>query len=277
MLNGLKREKERNRLRFFTNMVYTFFVFCIFLLLAGVFINIAENKGNVRESYIFNKRPTIVITGSMDPTIVVNSIVLLEPVEFEDLEVGDIIRYTSYQGYSILHRVISKHDTYVATKGDANERADSFVVTPAQVTGRVTEIHNEYAGFLTFLFGQFQYEAMGQSVLRACAGFIGLGIFVSCCIVMSMLIFETITTTYFFLKYKEDLVESSSYWVDYVPMQESQKDILLRYQEKFKEVNPIKKIILAYKFRKYYNGLCNIERETRKASRWVKNLNKWLN
>ena len=98
MFKKLKEEKNKNNLRFFTYIVYGILIFLVFLILLGVFLNIFENKGNVRESYIFNKRPTVVITGSMEPVIKVNSIVILEPVEFSDIEVGDIIRYTSYQG-----------------------------------------------------------------------------------------------------------------------------------------------------------------------------------
>ena len=168
MFKKLKEEKNKNNLRFFTYIVYCILIFLVFLILVGVFLNIFENKGKVRESYIFNKRPTVVITGSMEPVIKVNSIVILEPVEFSDIEVGDIIRYTSYQGYSVMHRVISKNVSYLATKGDANEKPDTFAVMPDQVTGRVTEIHNEFAEPLTAIFGQFQYGAIGQSILRAC-------------------------------------------------------------------------------------------------------------
>ena len=276
MFKKLKEEKNKNNLRFFTYIVYGILIFLVFLILLGVFLNIFENKGNVRESYIFNKRPTVVITGSMEPVIKVNSIVILEPVEFSDIEVGDIIRYTSYQGYSVMHRVISKNVSYIATKGDANEKPDTFAVMPSQVTGRVTEIHNEFAEPLTAIFGQFQYGAVGQSVLRACLGFIFIGICISVCVVMFVLVFEMITTTYFFKKYNLELVDSSSYWVDIVPNKEGQIDILNRYLESFEKANLFMKVILAYNFRRYYNGLCNIEKETNKTEKRIKALTKYL-
>lgn len=276
MLRFIKT-KEENRLRFFTYLVYSICILFVILLFVGIFWNIIENKGNVKESYIFNQRPTIVITGSMEPVIQVNSIVLLEPVEFEDLEVGDIIRYTAYQGYSVMHRVISKNSSYVTTKGDANERPDTFVVTPTQITGRVVEIHNEYVPLLTFLFGKFEYGNMGGSILRACVGFIMIGIFISVCVVMFMLIFEMITTTFFFIKYRESLVNSSSYWLEKVPDREKQNEIIEKYIVEYKKCNIFKKIILAYKLRKYYNGLCNVEKEVLKIDKRRKSLEKWVN
>lgn len=276
MLRFIKT-KEENRLRFFTYLVYSICILFVILLFVGIFWNIIENKGNVKESYIFNRRPTIVITGSMEPVIQVNSIVLLEPVEFEDLEVGDIIRYTAYQGYSVMHRVISKNSSYVTTKGDANERPDTFVVTPAQITGRVVEIHNEYVPLLTFLFGKFEYDNMGGSILRACAGFIMIGIFISVCVIMFMLIFEMITTTFFFVKYRESLVNSSSYWLEKVPDREKQNEVIEKYIVEYKKCNIFKKIILAYKLRKYYNGLCNVEKEVLKIDKRRKSLEKWVN
>lgn len=276
MFSWLKDQKEKNRLRFFTYSVYAVFLIFIVILLGLIFLNIIENKGNVRESYIFNKRPTIVITGSMEPVIQVNSVVILEPVEFEDIEVGDIIRYTSYNGYSIMHRVIKKNISYVVTKGDANEKADEFVVTPDRITGRVQEIYNEFAEPLTFIFGKFEYDNMIGSVLRACLGFIGIGITISVLVVMYVLIFEMITTTYFFKKYNKDLVESSSYWVNIVPNVEGLNKVIEKYNHDFKDANILKKILLSYKLRKFYNGLCNIEKETLKTEKRKNNLLKFL-
>lgn len=276
MFTKLKREKEKNRLRFFTYSVYGVIISFVFLVLCGIILNIVENKGNIKESYIFNKRPTVVITGSMEPVIKINSIVMLEPVDFKDIEEGDIIRYTSYQGYSIMHRVVSKQSSYIVTKGDANETKDAFVVLPNQVTGRVVNIYNEFAEPLTFLFGQFKYEAVGQSVLRAGLGFIGIGLFLAILVVIFILIFEMITTTYFFKKYNVELVNSSSYWVKNILNIDGQIEILNKYLKSFKDSNIFIKIILAYKFRRYYNGLCNIEKETNKTEKRLNTLQKYL-
>lgn len=272
----LMKKKERNRLRFFTYSVYytLIVIVCAFIIFVGFNAIIS---GGTKQSFLFNnKRPTIVITGSMEPTIEVNSIVMLEPVSFNDLEEGDIIRYDSGMGYSVMHRIIHKTVSYVVTKGDNNAVADTLPVMPQQVTGRVVSIHNNTSKLITFLFGKFSYEDMGGSVLRACAGMIGIGLFIAVSICMFILIFEMITTTFFFKKYKSDLVNSSSYWLDFIKNREEENKIVEEYLKEFESANTVKKIILAYKFRRWYNGLVNIEKEVKKADRRLRSLEKWL-
>ena len=137
----------------------------------------------------------------MEPVIKVNSIVVLEPVNFNDLQEGDIIRYNSNNGYSVMHRVIKKTVSYVVTKGDNNELVDSLPVFPQQVTGRVVSIHNEYANIITKIFGKFSYDDMSGSVLRGCVGMLGVGLFIAVMVTMFIVIFEMITITFFFKKY----------------------------------------------------------------------------
>lgn len=275
-MERIKRLKDRNRLRFFTYSVYNFLSLFIILLFGFIIINILSNKGNLEEAYIFNTRPTIIITGSMEPVIRVNSMVYLEPVEFTDIQVNDIIRYKSNMGYSVLHRVIEKGEDFVITKGDANDSADSLPVYSNQITGRVKEIHNEVADILTIIFGKFSYEHKLGSVLRFCMGFIFIGIFISCLVTMFILIFEMITTTVFFKKYGDSLVESINYWQEYFLDVDSQKEILKEYMINYEKAGVVKKVILAYKFRRYYNGLCNIEKEVKKTKRRLNSMNKWF-
>jgi signal peptidase I len=83
MLNWLKEEKEKNNLRFFTYTVYGVLLGLFFLMLFGLFGLFVGSQGNLNKMFLFNSRPTIIITGSMEPAIQVNSIVMLEPVEFK--------------------------------------------------------------------------------------------------------------------------------------------------------------------------------------------------
>lgn len=268
----LKEEKSKNSLRFFTYSVYGVLVFLLFVLFIGIFLNIAYNNGNVNETFLFNKRPTVIITGSMEPEIKVNSVVVLEPVSFTDLKEGDIIRYNSYNGYSVLHRIVYTTPSYVVTKGDANENNDTFPITSEQITGRVVEIHNEYADIITLIFGKFEYNAIEKSVLRAFVGFIGLSLILFLLVVCFVLVFELITITHFFKKYNRNLVDSSSYWLEHVLSLDQQQSIVEEYNTEFSKSNLFKKVVLSYKFRRYYNGLCNIEEEVNKTDKRYKSL-----
>ena len=226
--------------------------------------------------FVLGQRPTVIITGSMEPNIKVNSVVMLEPVEFEDIEVGDIIRYTSYRGFSVLHRVKTKTTSYLTTQGDANARPDEFVVTADMVTGRVTSIHNEFADILTPIFGKFEYGNMAGSLARYGLGFMFLIILFVVCVVLFIVVFEMITTVYFFKKYNKKLINSSQYWVDIVKSKEEEIEIFDKFYESYQKANIFKKVLLAWQLRRYYNGLCNIEKEVNKTDGRLKFLNKLM-
>ena len=90
-------------------------------------------------------QPFVVYTGSMEPSIPVGSIVMVQPVPFEDLAVGDVITFsrpTSPQ-VPITHRVVDIErmlDTNawrVTTRGDANPDPDVWTVASDQIVGRV--------------------------------------------------------------------------------------------------------------------------------------------
>ena len=273
----IEKEQAKNRLRFFTYTIYGICLSIFFIFLFSVVGLFISSNGNPNQMFLFNSRPTIIITGSMEPAIQVNSIVMLEPVKYEDIEVGDVIRYTSYRGFSVLHRVIAKNNSYVVTQGDANAKPDEFVVTRDQITGRVKSIHNEVVPIITTILGRFEYGNMWGSVARMGAGFLGLALVVFVLIVCFIVIFEMITTHYFFKKYNSKLIESSNYWQQKVPSIDGENLLLEKYLECYKNSNFIMKIILAFKFRRYYNGLCNIEREALKTEKRIKTLTKHFN
>lgn len=276
MLKWLKKEKEKNRLRFFTYSVYgsLFAVLSIFLIyLTVVFCSSGFNFNNM---FVLGQRPTVIITGSMEPAIKVNSIVMLEPVEFKDIEVGDVVRYTSYRGFSVLHRVQTKTTSYITTKGDANAKPDEFVVTADQITGRVTSIHNEFADILTPIFGKFEYGNMAGSVARYGLGFLIIICLLVFLIVSFIVVFEMVTTVYFFKKYNKNLINSSQYWIEMVKSKDEEIKIFDKFFESYKKANIFKKILLAWQLRRYYNGLCNIEKEVVKTDDRLKFLNKLM-
>ncbi|NEX02708.1 MULTISPECIES: class B sortase [Pseudobutyrivibrio] len=78
-----------------------------------------------------------VISGSMEPTIPVGSIVYVKPVDFSEISEGDIISFEA--GASVVtHRVesIDESQMLITTKGDANETADFTPVAYTNVLGK---------------------------------------------------------------------------------------------------------------------------------------------
>jgi signal peptidase len=70
---------------------------------------------------------SVIMTGSMEPTIPVGSIVTIKKVNPEYVKVGDIITFKAGES-TVMHRVIDKivenGSYYFRTKGDANEVPD---------------------------------------------------------------------------------------------------------------------------------------------------------
>jgi len=93
---------------------------------------------------------SVVMGGSMEPTIHVGSIVVVRRVNPEDVKVGDIIAFRTGESKTI-HRVIDKvgedGSFYFRTKGDANEDPDPWIVKPEDVLGEL-QLTIPYYGYL---------------------------------------------------------------------------------------------------------------------------------
>ena len=106
---------------------------------------------------------SIIMSGSMEPTIPVGSIVVVERVNPEDVKVNSIIVFQR-SDLKTLHRVIDKiveNDTYYfKTKGDANENPDPWVVQPDQIQGSLLLTIPYYGYFLHFAGTPFGFMLM---------------------------------------------------------------------------------------------------------------------
>ena len=96
----------------------------------------------------FGGSVAIVISGSMEPTIYENDIVIA--VKRDEYQVGDIVMYTAQNGMSITHRIIDVRLTGYVVQGDANPLADP-PITHDQVVGRVEHIIPKVGKPLRFL------------------------------------------------------------------------------------------------------------------------------
>ena len=82
-----------------------------------------------------------VATGSMEPTISQNDVILVKKQDHYKL--NDIITFKKDKDF-ITHRIIKINDTYITTKGDANNAID-VAITQDVIIGKVIKIY-ENAG-----------------------------------------------------------------------------------------------------------------------------------
>lgn len=86
-----------------------------------------------------------VMTGSMEPEIPVNSMIVVEKVDSRELEIGDVISFfsrdPSLYGEVNTHRIleIEEQDGELVflTKGDANNVSDQYLTLEEDIIGRV--------------------------------------------------------------------------------------------------------------------------------------------
>lgn len=88
---------------------------------------------------VFGYGSAVVVSGSMEPEISVNDLVI---VKAEDsYELNDVITfYDAASGTYITHRIILVEGEMYATKGDANSAADLFSVPQTAVVGKVVSV-----------------------------------------------------------------------------------------------------------------------------------------
>lgn len=98
--------------------------------------------------------PVVVLSGSMEPTYPVGSIIYYKAAAFNEIEAGDAITFRTGSGDALVtHRVVEKHEISeeFITQGDANETTDPNPVEYRNVVGRVGLFCIPFAGyFVTF-------------------------------------------------------------------------------------------------------------------------------
>lgn len=127
-------------------------------ILLTCYIMISSSKGRVAD--LFGKSILRVVSGSMEPTIYAGDYILVEKIDCDLLQEGDIITFysedDSIYGMPNTHRIVSVNaDGSFVTKGDANSTADETTVTPDRLIGK-------YSGKLRF----FRWLSSFQSVKK---------------------------------------------------------------------------------------------------------------
>ena len=90
-----------------------------------------------------------VVSGSMEPTIPVGSMIFVQPKDGAEIEDGDVIAFYS-NGVVVAHRVVENRrlEKQVITKGDANELQDMDRMDYQDLLGKVV-LHIPMLGDIT--------------------------------------------------------------------------------------------------------------------------------
>ena len=109
-------------------------------LLVGIVVILAVALAGVR---LIGLDPYVVLSGSMEQTYHVGSLIYVKSVDYKDLEVGDPITYMISEKTVVTHRIVEvlvdekDPDTIrYFTKGDANDVADGSSVHYKNIIGK---------------------------------------------------------------------------------------------------------------------------------------------
>lgn len=211
-------------------LLVSIFIFVSVMWMGGTLIGYG---GISYDTWFSSKKPSIVISESMTPTIAVNGLLMIENKPFEDLQIGDIIMFQTKEYGLVTHRIV--HEVRLAnnkevrekglstkgfrTKGDNNELEDSWIVTSEMYKGTVTEIHNNFAPFITLLFGDLDNINIGKLLL----GYIILALILVGIIYIIKVLYNYICI-YYFLK-KSEKKGSENVIEEYYPYLKEELDI----------------------------------------------------
>ena len=109
-------------------------------VLVGIVVLLAIALVGVR---LIGLEPYVVLSGSMEPTYHVGSLIYVKSVDYKELKVGDPITYMISQDTVVTHRIIEvlvdeedPNTIRYFTQGDANEQPDGTSVHYKNIIGK---------------------------------------------------------------------------------------------------------------------------------------------
>ena len=111
-------------------------IIIIFLIAIFIYYNFQVHIKKIDKNEVFKVTLFIVKTGSMNPTININDIIIVERTK--ELANSDIIAFKQ-EGNLIVHRIVEKNENEIITKGDFNNQEDESIQYE-QVIGKVVQV-----------------------------------------------------------------------------------------------------------------------------------------
>lgn len=116
-------------------------LFWLFMIVIGILIlMVVQSRITGEEPSLLGHRLYIVESGSMEPTIMMSSAIIIKEIPVDEIKNGDVITYASDDSSPrVTHRVVrivGERKAFI-TKGDQNNAEDMSPVRPEMVIGRV--------------------------------------------------------------------------------------------------------------------------------------------
>ena len=132
-----KKIKDGNRRKIIFRIVIYILIIPIIIYNISLIVFSIINKNET--PCFFGIKTFVIVSGSMQPELMIGDIVIVKNCDKNDINVGDIISYRSGQSV-ITHRIVefieSDGQTGYITKGDNNKDKDNVVVKFEDIEGK---------------------------------------------------------------------------------------------------------------------------------------------
>ena len=132
-----KKIKDENRRKIIFRIVIYILIIPIIIYNISLIVFSIINKNET--PCFFGIKTFVIVSGSMQPDLMIGDIVIVKNCDKNDINVGDIISYRSGQSV-ITHRIVefieSDGQTGYITKGDNNNVKDNVVVKFEDIEGK---------------------------------------------------------------------------------------------------------------------------------------------
>ena len=132
----MEDRKDRKWPKLFGNILFTIFI----IFMAFLIIVTAKTRFTGGEPKLFGYRFYIVNSGSMSPTIDMDSMIIVKETDPQYIDRGDIVTYYGHDRDSkVTHRVVEIEGagTSFITRGDANDSNDPIPLEGNKLIGKV--------------------------------------------------------------------------------------------------------------------------------------------
>lgn len=144
-------------------------IILVVLLTLSILAGFSSTGG--KKLNVLGYRPVLVVSGSMLPSIEINSLSIMKYCSIDEVEVGDVVMYYHPRlKINITHRAIDKYDAseeveYLIVKGDANNAADDIHVTDDMLVGKLVATYNQTVPFVNLIIQDGQVNSVALLVI----------------------------------------------------------------------------------------------------------------
>ena len=143
-------ENHQTIRRYINNLfIYLLYIIIIPIIIYDLFLIIETNINPESTPSFWGLKTFSIVSGSMEPTIKINDVVIVKTVNQNDINLNDIITF-KIDNDTVTHRIISietvNGKTIYSTKGDKNKVSDiekiEFEQIEGKYIGRIPKIGN---------------------------------------------------------------------------------------------------------------------------------------